>query len=289
MQIDSFRRIVTTFADPQTPFLWEKDKLLIQVYGEIIETTLKQRSGEVLVIDGENEVPAAQWIFTRLAKLPLLADRLISTVPTTKYFITPEAEVLQSLEVKPGAKPEHVADALTATLQAVDSRSPLETTVLYITSDAGEGKTCLINELARHQARRFKERQSDWLLVPIPLGGRHFLRFDDIVVGALLNRYRFPYFYYDAFLELVRLGVLVPAFDGFEEMFVENTSGEALSAMGILVGSMQSCGAVIIAARKAYFEFEDLKTQARLYDTISGFSVGFGKVSLHRWRRTTIH
>jgi len=284
MQIDTFRRIVTTFADPQTTLLWEKEKVLVQVYGEIIETSLKQKSGEVFVLDVGNEVPAVQWILTRLARLPLLADRLISTIPATSPFITSEAEVLESLEVRPGEEPEHVPDALAATQHALEARSPLETTVLYITSDAGEGKTCLINELARTQAQRFKERASDWVLVPVPLGGRHFLRFDDIVIGALVNRYRFPYFYYTAFLELVRLGVVVPAFDGFEEMFVENTSGEALSAMGILVNSMQSCGAVVIAARKAYFEFENLKTQARLYDTFSDFSVGFAKVTLKRWK-----
>jgi hypothetical protein len=285
MQIDTFRRIVTTFSDPQTALLWEKEKLLVQVYGELIEASLRQRSGEVYVVDGGNEVPAVQWVLTRLARLPLLAARLTSTLPTTRPFITSEAEVLASLEVMPGAEAKHVPDALAATRQALEARSPLETTVLYITSDAGEGKTCLINELARTQAERFMQRLSDWVLVPIPLGGRHFLRFDDIVIGALVNRYRFPYFYYTAFLELVRLGVVIPAFDGFEEMFVENTSGEALSAMGILVNSMQSCGGVVIAARKAYFEFENIRTQARLYDTIRGFSVGFAKVSLKRWKK----
>ena len=37
MQIDTFKKIVTTFADPQTTLLWEKEKVLVQVYGEIIE------------------------------------------------------------------------------------------------------------------------------------------------------------------------------------------------------------------------------------------------------------
>ena len=37
----------------------------------------------------------------------------------------------------------------------------------------------------------------------------------------------------------------MPAFDGFEEMFVEGSSGEALSAMGILVASLESQGAMV--------------------------------------------
>ena len=172
-------------------------------------------------------------------------------------------------------------------LQALDEKSPLETTILYITSDAGEGKTFLINQMAKDQAQRFTEGKSDWLLVPIPLGGKHFLRFDDITVGVLQNRYRFPFLYYESFLALVRMGVIVPAFDGFEEMFVEGTrSGEALaSAMGILVSALDSRGSLIIAARKAYFEFENLKTQEKLFDTISSYSVGFGKLELQRWGR----
>src|SRR4029077_1840672 len=99
--------------------------------------------------------------------------------------------------------------------ETVLSRRPAgATSVLYLTSDAGEGKTTLINHLALKQAQRYKEKTTDWLLVPIPLGGRTFLRFDDVVVAALVNRLRFQLFYYDAFLELVRLGVLVPAFAG---------------------------------------------------------------------------
>ncbi len=81
------------------------------------------------------------------------------------------------------------------------------------------------------------------------------------------------------------MGVIVPAFDGFEEMFVENSSGEAMSAMGLLLGALNSKGALIIAARKAYFEFENLATQARLYDSIRSYSVGFGKLELKRWDR----
>jgi hypothetical protein len=82
------------------------------------------------------------------------------------------------------------------------------------------------------------------------------------------------------------MGVIVPAFDGFEEMFVEGSSGEALSAMGILVASLESQGAMVVAARRAYFEFENLRAQQRLFDTIRTYSVGFGKLELQRWTKS---
>ncbi len=271
MQITDFKSIVTTFADPGSEILFEKAKLLIAVNGELIDVSITTRDGDVFIIeDGSvSAIPASTWILTRLAKLSLLAARLRDGVGQTQMFVSPSAKLLPSLEVRPEGTVIPTEDALNTTLEALHDRSPLETTILYITSDAGEGKTFLINQMAKEQAQRFMDGKADWLMVPIPLGGKHFLRFDDITVGALQNRYRFPFLYYDSFLALVRMGVLVPAFDGFEEMFVESSSGEALSAMGILVSALDSRGALVIAARKAYFEFENLKTQEKLFDSIS--------------------
>lgn len=285
MQIDDFKSNVSTFADPGTEILFERNRLVVQVNGDLIEQSILSRAGDIFVIDNGAEIPASLWILRRLARLPLLASRLLETIPKNDFFIPPRGNLLTSLEVRPQDAPSEIENAVASTMVAIDERSPMETTVLYITSDAGEGKTSVIYELTRQQAERFLAGKSDWLMVPIPLGGRHFLRFDDITVGALQNRYRFPFLYYNSFLALARMGVIVPAFDGFEEMFVENSSGEALSAMGLLLGTLNSKGAMIIAARKAYFEFENIKAQARLYDTIRTYSVGFGKLELKRWNK----
>lgn len=283
MQINDFKSIVTTFADPGTEILFDKAQIVISVNGDLITASLSAKSGDVYVDEGGGVEPASKWILTRLARLPLLATRLRESIPSTEYFVSPAALLLPTLENEPQEDVVATNDALTTTLKTIGERSPLESTVLYVTSDAGEGKTSLINQLARTQAELFTSGKTDWLVVPIPLGGRHFLRFDDITVGVLQNRYRFPFLYYNSFLALVKMGVIVPAFDGFEEMFVEGSSGEALSAMGILVGSLESQGAVMVAARKAYFEFENLRIQERLFDTIRTFSVGFGKLELKRW------
>ena len=286
MQASDFKAIIMTFADPGTEILFDKSQIVICVNGDTIDARITTRSGDIYVDEGSGEEPASKWILTRLARLPLLASRLQESVPQTEFFVRPSATLLPTLEKRPQEQDIETSDAMRTTLQTIEECSPLETMVLYVTSDAGEGKTSLINELARKQASLFSENKSDWLLVPIPLGGRHFLRFDDITVGALQNRYRFPFLYWKSFIALVRMRVIVPAFDGFEEMFVESSSGEALSAMGILVNSLESRGAIIIAARKAYFEFENLRTKEKLFDAIRSLSVGFGKIELHRWAQS---
>ena len=285
MKIKDFKSTVMTFADPGSEIFFDHTRIMISVNDNMIHANIATRSGDVYVDEGGEQEPASKWILTRLARLPLLASRLLESVPPIDHFVYPSGSWLPA--PKEGSKESEILtdNALTTMQKAIHKRSPLETTALYITSDAGEGKTSLINELARMQANHFKDNKSDWLLVPIPLGGRHFLRFDDITVGALQNRYRFPYLYYGSFLAMVKMGVIVPAFDGFEEMFVESSSGEALSAMGILVNSLDSHGAIVVAARKAYFEFENLGMQVKLFDTIRTHSVGFGKVKLARWKK----
>jgi hypothetical protein len=91
--------------------------------------------------------------------------------------------------------------------------------------------------------------------------------------------------YYESFIELVRLGLIVPAFDGFEEMFMVSSSGEALSATGQLMTKLNSSGNVLIAARQAYFDYKGFGAQAKLFDTISMDSVAFAKIGINRWSK----
>jgi hypothetical protein len=178
-----------------------------------------------------------------------------------------------------------VADVVETLLTQATNALPGATSVLYITSDAGEGKTTVINRAALQQAQRFKAKKAGSLIVPIPLGGRTFLTFDDAVIAALVNKLRFNYLYFDAFIELVRMGAVIPAFDGYEEMLVEGTKNEAVSALGNLVQSLDSAGTVFIAARKAFFEYLSFKTQARLLDAIGDRSASFARLSISRWNK----
>lgn len=285
MQPQEFRRILTTFADTPADVDMARGRLLVQLREELIEATLQLREGSLTVVEGGQEMRAEQWLIARVARLPLLADRLLAYLPEERYFVTPQGALLDQLEYADTDDPLPVPNALDCALTTLSRRPAGASSVLYLTSDAGEGKTTLITHAARLQATRYKQRQSDWLLLPIALGGRPFLRLDDVVIGALVNRLRFPLLYYDAFIELVRMGILVPALDGFEEMFVPGPSGDAVSALGNLMHTLKSSGTVLIVARKAYFEYKSLETQSRLFDALDPGSVAFARLSLLRWGR----
>ena len=283
MKADDFRRILTAFADSPADIDFEKGSLLVQVGEEVIAATVAMREGDLIVTENGDEHTAARWLIRRVARLPLLADRIISHIPEEKTFVSPDGYLLDQIDDAPEDIDQYVGDAPDTLLSLLNRRPAGAASVVYLTSDAGEGKTTVISHLARIQAQKYKDKKTDWILVPVSLGGRTFMRFDDVIVGALMNRFRFNLLFYDAFVELVRMGVVVLALDGFEEMFVEGTAGDAMSALGNLMQAMQSSGAVLIAARKAYFEYKNLRAQTRLFDSLGGQSVTFSRLALRRW------
>jgi hypothetical protein len=285
MLLEDFRRIVTAFADNPSDVDISKGTLLLQLRGEVVEARVYHRLGELVVEDSGVEYTPGQWIVQRVAQLHTLADRILSNVQRPAHFVTPSGSLLDQQNFAANLEDSPTDDAVQTALEVVSRRLAGTTSVLFLTSDAGEGKTTLIQQLAIAQAQRYKAKSSDWLLVPVPLGGRTFLRFDDVVVAALVNRLRFQFLYYEAFLELVKLGVVVPAFDGFEEMIIEGSTGEAISAVGNLVTQLDSAGSVLLAARKAFFDYQSFRTQARLFDAIGKDSVSFARLALHRWSR----
>ncbi len=289
MDLARFQRILSTFADSEDSLEIRKGSLAIQIGHEIITANLNVREGSLLVTEGDSVQSAERWIVRRIAMLDLLADRIIESIPATKNFVTPKGELLDRLELSPTDCALPVANALDSLRESLNRRPGGMCSVLYLTSDAGEGKTTLINELANDQARRFKSHETDWLLVPISLAGKPFLRFEDVIVASLMNRLRFQRLYFDAFIELVRMGVLIPALDGFEEVFVETSDGDAVSSLGTLIRQLAGDGTLLIAARKAYFEFRSLETQARLLESLPNLDVAFARLRLERWGKDRIH
>lgn len=282
MNIQDFKRIITSFADKPSDLQMDKGQLLTEIRGELIQVKVTIKDGTLYVTENDLEENAVSWIKNRIACLPQLAERIIDYISGDGSFVDPRGELLDELEFDPEEKEREVEHSTEKLIEVLGRKVPGTSSIVYLTSDAGEGKTTLINNLARVQAKKFKEKKADWLLLPIPLGGRPFLRFDDIVIASIVNNLRFRFFYYESFIELVRLGLIVPAFDGFEEMFMQSSTGEALSATGGLINKLESAGSILIAARKAYFDYKSFSSQAKLFDTINS-SVSFARLAIKRW------
>ena len=285
MEYDEFRKILTSFADRPANVNLEKGRLIVEIRDDLIEASLYSRGGDLVVEEDGLRQSARDWIFSRIARMPTLAERILTQIPEEKNFIEPSGSMLDRMQRSPDDSESPLVEVIQPILHLLDERLAGISTGVYLTSDAGEGKTTPIHHLAHLQARQYKNKETDWLLVPIALGGRPFLRFDDVVIGTLVNTLRFPFLYYDAFVWLVRMGVIVPALDGFEEMFVEGQAGDAVSALGNLMQLLDSRGTILIAARRAYFEYKSLDVQAPLFDSIRGENADFSRIHLARWSK----
>ncbi len=283
MKADELKRVLTAFADSPADVDLDKGQLLVKIRDDVLVASVRIQEGEVLISEDGFDFKAHEWIVKRLARLSSLADRIIANIQGEDCFIEPAGRLLDQLEFAPDESERFLPKVSSEVLTLLERHPAFTTSILYLTSDAGEGKTTVINHLARVQAERYKKKETSWLLIPVSLGGRPFLRLDDVVVGTLTNRYRFPFLYYDAFLELIRMGVVVPALDGFEEMFIENAAGDAISSLGMLLSELDGQGSLLVAARKAYFEYRRLQTQTKLFDALRNTSVSFARISIDRW------
>jgi|688.fasta_scaffold95856_2 hypothetical protein len=285
MNAKTFASLLKAFSDnPIDSTLVDRGEFLVQVNDNIVQGTITQREGEVYVTENGVCESAGRWVSTRLGRLPQLADRLLERLEVPDCFVVAAGHFQDTLERVADDDDDGAVDDAIATLQSALDRPPAGvSSVVYVTSDAGEGKTTLINRLAQVQALRYKNKEASWLVLPVALGGRPFLRYDDIIIGALANRFRFTGLNMESLVELCKLGFIVLAFDGFEEMFIENSAGEANTALGKLVGLLEGNGAVVVAARKAFFEFKGLRAQSRVYESFQAVPAVFSRLELSRW------
>ena len=290
MNINDFKALLMAFAEEPSDIDVRRGQATFQIRDEVYDVSISYANDEaqsLMVEEFGQKMAARPWLLNRVARMPQLAERLISTLRAgnspDQPFVIPAGILSPDLATSDGVEKLQIENAVDALLNFGNDKLPGATSVLYLTSDAGEGKTTIINRVALIQAEKYKQRLAATLVVPIPLSGRAFLTFDDAVIAALVNKFRFNYFYFDAFLALVKLGAIVPAFDGYEEMLVEGSKGEAVSALGGLVQSLDSSGSVIIAARKAFFDYLSFKSQAKLLDAIGSHSASFLRLELSRW------
>jgi len=285
MTAEEFKQIVQKFADRKVDVELGGRTLVAEVQGQILEVTLDQKGGLLYCKEGGREETAESWIIRRLGNLDILANRILEFVIDDKALVPVEAELTGVVDSEDSGAISHVEDVVNALPEMVNSLPAASTNIIYLTSDAGEGKTCVLEALARLQARAFLDRRSDWILLPIGLAGRPFMRLDEVIVAALANVFRFRYLYYEAILELVKRKVIVLGLDGFEEMFIESQTGEVASSLGNLVSKLDSQGTLIFAARKAYYHYSNLEAQAKLFKAIRNMNVAFGEAQLQRWKK----
>ena len=243
-----FQRQVVSFLRKPEDYLEEKGSVLITFDNTTIDLQLQQEGNNIWCVEKGNRILAEDWILERLGKIEILANAILDAIPKDANCI-PVPSQFESLSLE---EPKEFQDTLQSLTSLIENDNTFVTNVYYLIAEAGEGKTWLMNQLARKQAEDYLHRKTKWILLPIMLSGRPFLRLDEMIIGTLANFYRFNSYYIESCIELIKQGHIVLGLDGFEEMFVRGEEGEIVSSLGNLLHRLDSSGTLICSTRNAY-------------------------------------
>ena len=141
MKSDELKRILTSFADSPANVDISKGELLVEIHNVLISCTVTQENGLVYIEEEGRRLTAEKWVIERLGQLPVLADRILNFIKEDPFFVRPRASSLDRLEDNPREIPTPVDDALQHLQEMLDQRHSGTSSIIYLTSDAGEGKT----------------------------------------------------------------------------------------------------------------------------------------------------
>ena len=280
MEIDEIRADIAAFADREEDVVIDKGMVVFERDRQTVECKLLQLPGGGVNVQIEGRtISYARFIGEELGRMSVLAEAIKQKRPDVEPYIDTQASLIDTS----GSK-EEPASALGLLSERCDETVLGETRLIFLTADAGEGKTALLRRLTRCVADRYTEGKSTWLLLHVDTQGRSFVRLEEAVAKDL-GQLRISGLFYSGIIRLVRHGLVKIAVDGFDELLAEIGSGEAYSGLGAFLKQLDGRGSVIAAARSAYFEAENYTAQSQLLSSLPNTQVEVEQMKLERWSR----
>jgi hypothetical protein len=252
---DRVRLDLAAFADPGTTVSLNQTAGWLQgtwtQRGKVITSNfrLSKDGGGIRVRtdEGREEKYSSFFASDRMADLKSLARNTTRSLPAVQGYIRPR------VTVNDGIVRGNAEDELEAIVRAEDRRTKL----VFVTADAGVGKTTLLTELVRRKATDYALARTEALWLYVNAQGSTLARLDQALAAALDDvRAPFPY---HAVATLVRADALVLVIDGFDELIgAPGTYDDAYSSLASFLTALDGNGTIIATARSAYYEQEFL-------------------------------
>lgn len=276
--LDEVLEDLRAFADEESEAAIDADGMFVlQRNGLELEGMIRRHpEGHLLVeVDGDT-IPYLRFLTHNLARLDVLAQRLMERRPAVAGFINADVTLQRAAEdVTQG-------DGLGVLDEQCGSISPFASRVLFITADAGHGKTALLREHQSRQASRFIAGESHYLFWHLDLQGRQLLRLSEALMGDLAEL-RLSGLWMPAVVRLMRRGALVVGVDGFDELAAEQGGVDALGALASLVSQLEGYGAVVAASRRTFFDTDDYLRRGGIVRRGVPDPCQFNQIELNAW------
>lgn len=254
---------------------------LISFNNEVYSADFESPSAIWITDSRGQKMSADDFVVRKAAGMEQFARVILEKIPEQCDFVNPNSVIRTGEKVV-----EIKGDASINEIEQLFKKNVLSTSIIYLLSDAGEGKTTLIHHLARKFAEDYLNHKCEnaKILVPLDLGGgRTISNLDDMIAAITMNNYNFPIMP-KYFFELARRGVLIPVLDGVEELFLSDIDKDtARATIANLVAALDDCGTAVISARRAFYELHGIFETEQIVDSIHKHDVVFDEVKLSKW------
>lgn len=251
-QREMIERDLTPFTDPGTRLELDGESRALSARwysrGKLMEARFVLSPDGVLV-HVKNQVLTYKSFMAgpEMADLLGLAKMILQT-NSPGIFVQTQARLAD----QPSLAPSPAVLLLKERLASENSASV--TRIVMVIGEAGAGKTRVLQKLIREQAQEYQLGRTDCLYLYINAQGRALARFNEALATELQDLRSLVT--YHAVSALVRLGILVPVIDGFDELLGVGGYDDAFSSLTGFIEELSGQGQIVASARSSYYEQE---------------------------------
>lgn len=278
-QITLIRSEIATFADDIDDIIYESDgSITFERMGRVLQLKLVKRDEEIAIQYEGKEYKYKEFLAKELAHLELFAKKIQQKDDDSEalLYVDPDAVLIKVNQSQKGK-------ALDMLQKECDDPAWLGARIVFVTADAGHGKSYLLRQYQRVQAKKYLDKESDYLFWHIDLHGRELVRLNEAIMYEL-GDLRITGLYYNSIITLIKNGLIILAIDGFDELAAEKGGDVALGSLTNLVTELEGDGILVAASRRTFFNTQDYIQRAGLMNQKVSADCEFDEIRLQNWR-----
>lgn len=277
--IKNIREEISTFADDVDDIAYESDgTITFEKQGQIISIQLFEKNKQVAVRYEGKEYDYKEFLADGLAHLDVFAKRILQYDDEKEelLYVDPDAVLVKTNGQQNGK-------AKVVLKQECDNPAWLGARIVFVTADAGHGKSFLLRQFQREQARNYRDNKADYLFWHIDLHGRELVRLNEAIMYEL-SALRISGLYYNSIITLIKNGLIILGIDGFDELAAEKGGDVALGSLTNLVTELDGDGIIVAASRRTFFNTQDYIQRAGLMNQRVNSDCEFNEIRLQNWK-----
>lgn len=263
--------ILSQLADEPNDYDREGGTVAFVRHGKDVMFDVRHTPGVGYTVDVDTSTSGVQpvelftYVQRNILELPRLASQVVRALGRTASR-HPVSFVDGPAQFAEGSTQRDVESISIALQEFLSVQEPGATRLIQLMGQAGQGKTVLLEELAKRFAQSYQPAEHPIpLFLPIDLLGRYVGTIDDAIAGSLNNTYLFPGLNQRDVALCVRRNLLILALDGFDELVARVGPRDAFQRVTELLDQLDASGTILLSARESFFELYQISAAIRSY------------------------